>query len=255
MSDIKIVGISVIKNENLHVEWMLRNILNFCDEILVYDNMSIDNTFEIVQKMAAENKKIKLSKVKDANKTHKLIEKYASTPTWLFGVDGDEIYDPIGLAKLREKIINGDYQKYWRIRGYFLHCVDVNLESKIAKGYLAPPASESNKLYNFSTLKSWVQEGQRFVGNNRVFNDGFKKSDICLLHNDYSWEDAILRNLHLCFIKRSTKEDFNVRMNIREKIGHCCRDLKPKNYLPKKIRKYKKGELVTKDISGFIISE
>jgi len=253
MNDIKIVGISLIRNENLHIELTLRNILHFCDEIFVYDNMSCDNTFEIVQEMANKNDKIKLSTVKDANKTHKLVEKYTSTPTWLFGVDGDEIYDPKGLEKLRVKILNGDYQQYWRIRGYFFHCVDVNWEAKTAKGYLAPPASESNKLYNFSALKSWSSGGERFTGKNRVFNDGFTEDSKYLLYNDYSWEDACLRNLHLCFLKRSTAENFNFRFAPKEVATYKAKDLNVRSYIPKKVKKYKKGDLVTKEINSFIL--
>ena len=40
--------------------------------------------------------------------TNKFIEKYYSTNTWMFGVDGDELYDPIGLKKFRNELLSGN---------------------------------------------------------------------------------------------------------------------------------------------------
>jgi len=125
--NIKIVGICLIKNEDLFVERVLKNIINFCDEIIVLDNMSTDNTFEIVKRLTREYNKIKLFELEDPLKSHKFIEKYAITNTWVFGVDGDEIYDPAGLDRLRLEILLGKYQTKWQIMGNSLHCKEINL--------------------------------------------------------------------------------------------------------------------------------
>lgn len=42
---IKIVGICLIKNEDYYIEQVLKNIMDFCDKIIVLDNMSEDNTY------------------------------------------------------------------------------------------------------------------------------------------------------------------------------------------------------------------
>ncbi|MCX6064161.1 MAG: hypothetical protein NT121_00150, partial [Chloroflexi bacterium] len=54
MATSKIVGIVLIKNEDLHVERVIRNIAGFCDRIIIADNQSEDHTFEIVNNLAKE---------------------------------------------------------------------------------------------------------------------------------------------------------------------------------------------------------
>jgi hypothetical protein len=177
---IKIVGICLVKNEDSYIEQVILNIVNFCDKIIVLDNMSEDKTFKILKKIASKKEKVKLYQIKNISDSHKFIEKYANTKTWIFGVDGDEIYDPIGLKRLRKEILSGTYQEKWQIRGNFLHCIDIDLETKIAKGYLAPPSREATKLYNFYILKSWKADGEseRFFPKTIKFKDGFEKKKI-----------------------------------------------------------------------------
>ena len=49
MSDCKIVGIVLVKNEDIYIERVLLNILEFCDEIIVADNISSDRTGSIIK--------------------------------------------------------------------------------------------------------------------------------------------------------------------------------------------------------------
>ena len=263
--NIKIVGICLIKNEDLFVERVLKNIINFCDEIIVLDNMSTDNTFEIVKRLTREYNKIKLFELEDPLKSHKFIEKYAITNTWVFGVDGDEIYDPAGLDRLRLEILLGKYQTKWQIMGNSLHCKEINLESKTAKGYLAPPSRPMTKLYNFSILKSWNEDcSQRLHGKNLIFKEGFDKSLKYNIYEKYNWDDSYFRCLHLCFINRSSFDPRNrniIRLNPQQSSrklslvkNFICNLLNGRisfNINYKKLRYYGQGELVVKDIQPF----
>ena len=49
--------------------------------------------------------KIELRSITDTRESHFLINGTAGTRTWIFAVDGDEIYDPVGLAKLRQEVL------------------------------------------------------------------------------------------------------------------------------------------------------
>lgn len=260
----KIIAICLIKNEDLYIERVLKNIINFCDEIIVLDNMSSDNTFEVVRKLAQKYKKIKLFKIKDAFKSHKFIEKYADTNTWIFGVDGDEVYDPIALVRLREEILAGKYQAKWQIWGNSLNCKEIDLKSKIAKGYLSPPSRLITKLYNFSILKSWNENySQRLHGTNLIFRKGFNQSLEYRIYDNYDWDNSYFRVLHLCFVNRTSlaKEYRNViRLSPEEASrifplirNFICNLLNERITLASsyKLRKYRQGELVTKDIQSF----
>lgn len=262
---IKIVGICLIKNEDLYIEKALKNIINFCDEIIVLDNMSSDNTFEIIRKLVQKYKKIRLFKIKNAFKSHKFIEKYANTDTWIFGVDGDEIYDSVGLERLRREILSGKYQTEWMVWGNALNCKEIDLKSKIAKGYLSPPSCRPvTKLYNFSILKSWNENySQRLHGKNLIFRKGFNQSLEYRMYEQYNWDNSYFRVLHLCFIKRTSlvKKYRNVvRLSPQEasQIFPVVRNfisnfLKGRITLDSayKLRKYREGKLVTKNIQPF----
>ena len=45
-------------------------------------------------------KHVRVIEVDDAYDTHKYVEPFVGKDCWVFGVDGDEIYDPDGLARL-----------------------------------------------------------------------------------------------------------------------------------------------------------
>lgn len=107
-----ILGVCLVKNEQNFVAWSLMNALEFCDEILVLDNMSEDGTPDIVERIAKLHGKINVIQVSDCNDTHKFVEDYAGTPTWILKIDGDEVLDPVGLHALREEIKSGVYDDY-----------------------------------------------------------------------------------------------------------------------------------------------
>lgn len=258
----KIVGISLIKNEDLYIEQVLKNTLDFCDEIIVLDNMSEDKTYDIVEKMSRGNQKIKLFRIEDFKKSHKFIEKYANTETWIFRIDGDEIYDPKGLERLHREVLDGNYQNFWRIEGNSLNCREIDKTQKIAKGYLSPPSKPAPMLYNFSLLESWIEEdAERLHGKNITFKQGFNRDLRLPLFEKLSWEESYFRCLHLCFIPRSSLDKSNVRLNPNEKrmrfasLINFIRNLIhgrisiESNY---KLEKYKKGPIKTKSIENFL---
>lgn len=266
LDKIKIIGISLIKDEDLYIERILKNIIDFCDEIIVLDNMSQDKTFEIVKNLAQRNDKIKLFKIKDPFLSHKFIEKYADTKTWIFGVDGDEIYDFLGLKQLRKEILSGQYQDQWMIWGNVFHCIEIDLESKRAKGYLTPLARSVTKLFNFSLLKSWNQDySQRLHGKNKIFKRGSNRYLEHKIYDLYNWDSSYFRSLHLCFVKRTSlpnKYKNPARLSPQEKyytfpfIRNFFSNLKKRKLTfasAYKLRKYKKGEIVVKDISSFLL--
>ena len=45
----KIVAIMLIRNEDIHIERVIRNIVDFCDTIIITDHQSTDGTFETLK--------------------------------------------------------------------------------------------------------------------------------------------------------------------------------------------------------------
>lgn len=261
-----IVGICLLYNEDIFAHRMLTNIHAFCDRIIVADHKSSDKTPEIVKQFCNQRSNVEYYRIDKLGESHDLISPLAGTPTWVFGVDGDEIYDPIGLKTLRSHIISGDYNNYYRIVGNVLNCVELDEVKRVARGFLAPPCRSMTKLYNFGTLQTW--EGpcsERLHGGKIIFKDGYGYEKSCNLHLTNSWEDSLFRCLHTVFLKRSSKDNQNMsggRLNVADKaslgildqIKHALLNMSgrtlPSNY---KKEKYMRGELLEKDISAFLI--
>jgi glycosyltransferase involved in cell wall biosynthesis len=221
LSATRIVGISLVRNEDLFVEMALRNAVSFCDELHVADHGSTDHTPAILRALAGESPKIHLHTVRHPAESHDLIRHFAGSRTWIFGVDGDEIYESDRLARLRTKILSGAFDRHWMLFGNVLHVTKLDERRRTASGHLAPPCRSMTKLYNFNAIEAWDgYTPERLHGGTVRFRPGYSRDDRRMLHEEVFWEEADFRCLHLCFLKRSSRDTENtVRRNIIETFG------------------------------------
>ncbi len=263
----QIIGIVLIQNEDLFIDRVLANIVDFCDEIIVADNRSTDRTAEKVRELQHQYPRIKYQSIRKPAFSHDLISGYAGTDTWIFAVDGDELYDPHGLARLRAGIMGGEYQSHWMILGNVLNCVDLNLEKGYARGYLAPPCRSMTNLYIFAAIEAWNGPWpERLHGGAITFLKWYAPSQRLELYKDIPWEDTPFRCCHLCFIRRSSSEKEQndqevVRKNISDMNSEgiysrvksrCLRLLGVEEKSPWKREKYMRGTLVKKSLQSFM---
>jgi hypothetical protein len=133
------------------------------------------------------------------------------------GVDGDEIFDRDGLARLRSKILDGELDRFWRVQGHTTNATQVDLPGGTATGYRTPAAASATKLYNFAAIESWHGNTQRLHGM-PVLKPGYPPSDSLKLSDLETWDEGDFRCLHLCFFPRSRFEDAaTYRLNITDK--------------------------------------
>lgn len=183
------------------------NVADFCDEILVFDNKFEDRTTELLDEVSRRFQHIQVVEVEDAYDTHKYVEDFAGKDFWCFGVDGDEIYDPAGLARLKPRILAREYKDHWRIYGHALHVTGIDWNTRRALGYAQPEARSITKLYNFNAITSWRQgRHQRLHGKTMEFRPGNSLEKAHCVWNDVSCGDSDLRCLHMCFVPRSPLE-------------------------------------------------
>ena len=204
----RVVGILLVRNEEGFVEAAVRNVLSFCDEFIAVDNGSTDKTIPILEKLREQNpKKVRVHHASHPRESHELVAGLAGTNTWIFGVDGDEIYDPVGLARFHKRLESGEFEHDWCIFGNVLNVRRLDLARGIAEGHLAPPCRSMTKLYNFAVIEAWHGPClERLHGGRVVFKNGFHEKLRRNLHESVSWDEADLRCMHLCFIPRSSKE-------------------------------------------------
>ena len=263
----QIVGIVLVRNEDLYVEQVIRNAAAFCDRIHVADHMSTDRTWRIVRGLARELDHVDARRLGKVSDSHALVEGYAGTDTWVFGVDGDEVYDPEGLARLREKLRAGEYASYFKVVGNVLNCI--RLEGGTATGYLAPPSRPITKLYNFAAIDSWTGCHERLHGGQIVFRPGYGEQSVAGIGAVTPWEESPLRCLHVCLVRRSTldAEHGHARPNMAEllvdrrtrfprldRLARFALRRSAPEVSEWKQGKYLRGELVTKDASAFLRS-
>lgn len=201
----RIVGVALLRNEDRFIAWSLMNAADFCDEIVVLDNGSTDRTGAIVDAIAARHPHVQVQSVPDAYDTHRFVAPLAGSDAWVLGVDGDEIYDRDGLARLRPAILAGDYDRWWKIHGHTLHAVRADFDRARAQGYAPPAARSITKLYNFRAISSWEQgRHERLHGKAMAFRPGWSADSLLQTWTGADWDATPLRCLHLCFFPRSS---------------------------------------------------
>ncbi len=262
-----ITGIVLCRNEDLHLAWSVRSIVGFCDRIILADHGSTDGTWAVAKTLAQEIPALEIHRIGHPRESHWLIRGLAGSNTWVFGVDGDEIYDPAGLARFRSRVAAGEFSDCWMVLGNSLNCMSFDSASGRATGYLAPPCRSVTKLYNFAAIDSWDGEDikERLHGGNVRFRDGYHAGARLNLHEQVGWDEADLRCLHLCFLRRSSLEKPHAgpRENIMERYPTGVRGLLKRwlgMLLPQprvsnwKRSRYMRGALVEKNIRSFLSS-
>jgi glycosyltransferase involved in cell wall biosynthesis len=196
------VGVVLVRNEDVFVERAIRNAASFCDEIHVVDHDSRDGTAAILRGLAEDLDHVHVVRSKDAGVSHRVLEPYAGTETWVLGVDGDELYDPSALRGLRSELEAGVHADVFRLKGHVLNCDE--LRDGSASGFMAPPARPVTKLFNMAAVTSWKGCPERLHAGSALFREGYGWESMRYLSESTSWESDPLRLLHVCFLRRSS---------------------------------------------------
>ncbi len=264
----QIVGISLVRNEDIFIAQAIKNVADFCDKIIVLDNLSTDNTWYEIQVLKKQYPHIEAHRINDYRESHSYISGYAGSDTWILGVDGDEIYDPTGLKRFRKCLLAGDFDDQWVLFGNVVNCVELDPKREKATGYLSPPSRSMTKLFNFSALKSWNGRCERLHGGEKIFRLGFGENQRFSLNEHTVWNESSFRCLHLCFVQRSTRETKGVmsRLQPGEKpqwlkhldrlgLGGLFSGVIQNVRSPWKDSKYRRGKMQTVDARIFFPAE
>ena len=259
----KIIALMMTYNEEFHIEQSIKNIWDFCDEIIAIDTFSQDNTRDILRQF--ECNKFRVIECPIEN-THDIVDQYSGSDVWLFGCNGDELYDKHGLMKLRHKFVADKYNEFFRVYGVYLHVIEHDPETNLCKGYFGPPSHNPFKLYNMTHVKSWPSDGKHslFLSQDITFKPEWERVDILPNRSPNSdhwqaargWGGSLLRVLHMHFVRRTPADEESMvgcRLNMEDVLKYGNRhdrgECDEKNY---RLR-YKKGELHSINASEFFV--
>jgi hypothetical protein len=259
----RIIGSVLVRNEDVYVEQSIRNVAEFCDRIHAVDHVSTDRTWEILRGLAAELDHLEVRRSRNSAAAHELLAPYAGAQTWVIGVDGDELYDPAGLSRLRRDLLAGAHADVFRLKAHVLNCDELDSSAGRATGWLAPPSRPVTKLFNFGAIDSWPESPDPLQAGSVVFRAGQHWESRRDLADETTWESDPLRCLHLCFLRRSSADAGATRLNLDESGEY---DRGPLGMLKRLVRRrggrsdgsnwkrewYARGDRVTVDAGPFL---
>lgn len=260
----QVVGICLLKNEDIYLDFVINNIYLSCDRLILLDNGSSDETVNICKKWAEQSSTIEFYSIKSATESHDYIADYVSTNTWVFAVDGDEIYDRERTATFLAELKQGKFNDYTQIMGNVLNCVKVDVPQKYAEGYLARPCRSMTKLYNFSAMAHWTGPWEeRLHGGQIEFKPSWQGGKKYELQYESSWEESPFRCLHTVFVRRSSKDfawsssrsniaERNIYSRKRKLVNAFLRIIGFELRSPHKKEAYMRGDLYQTEISAFL---
>ena len=261
----QIVGSVLVRNEDLFVEQSIRNVAGFCDRIHAVDHVSSDRTWQILRALAAELSHLDVRRSRNSATAHRLLAPYAGTDAWVIGVDGDELYDPAGLSRLRRDLLGGVHADVFRLKAHVLNCDELDRSAETASGWLAPPSRPITKLFNFGAVEAWAESPDPLQAGDVVFRAGQHWESRRDLADETTWETDPLRCLHVCFLRRSSADSGDARPNLDESGEY---DRGPAGMMKRLVRRrrrlrggtnwkrdwYARGERVTVDAGPFLHS-
>ena len=219
MTSPRLVGVALVRNEEVFVERAIRNAAGACDRIHAIDHMSTDRTWAILRRLSTELDRVDAVRLRNALRAHRELERYVGSPTWVLRIDGDHLFDPDGLAALRGALLAGEHDGFFRVRAHTLHCDYLDEVAGTASGWLAPPSRTGVQLYNLGAVTSWRGGVEPLIGGEPVFRPGYSWDRMLDLTESTSWETDPLRLLHVCFLRRSSADGADAsagRLNLNE---------------------------------------
>ena len=101
-------------------------------------------------------------------------------------------------------LLEGAHADVFRMKAHVLNCDELDVDRGRASGWLAPPSRPVTKLFNFAVLDSWTESPDPLQAGNAVFKPGQHWESRRDLADSTTWETDPLRLLHLCFLPRSS---------------------------------------------------
>lgn len=206
----RIVAQMIVKNEESFIWYAVNSVINYVDEIMIWDQGSTDKTIEIIKTIISP--KIYFKKVTDSVHCLRQMMLEETNADWIFILDGDEIWYEEGIKKLQSAINKSEDKKDCVVVPNYMLVGDMfHYQEKLAGKY---KIGEREGHYNIRAIRKTL--GLHVEGtypNEAYVNKGGVKVQ------DLSRERTLFLDkpyLHASFLKRSSKDT----KKMKYEIGH-----------------------------------
>ncbi len=208
----KLIAHCLVKNEERFIWYAINSVIDFVDEIMVWDQGSSDKTIDIINSI--NSKKIKFRKVEGsvADLRQRMLDD--TTADWILVLDGDEVWYKESLSKLKSAI-QGDASaelvvvpNYMLVGDMYHHQENVAGKYKIGRrmGHYNIRLIKRN-IADLKVFGEYPAEG--YSGKNGVKIQDFPEDKILFFDNKY---------IHASFLPRSTKDIKKIKYEIGEEF-------------------------------------
>src|SRR5690606_26300116 len=114
ISNMKICGLMMVKNEEKLLPYVLKSLEGFCDDVVALVHQSTDNTYDILKSHPLVKTVLKYDGPwNEPIMRSKLIEEGKKLdPDWFIVVDGDELYEVEARSKFENLVAKNPKQSY-----------------------------------------------------------------------------------------------------------------------------------------------
>jgi len=115
------------------------------------------------------------------------------------------------------RLLDGAHGDVFRLKAHVLNCDEIEQAARTAIGWLAPPSRPITKLFNFGAAESWAESPDPLQSGDVVFRPGYHWESRRDLADATTWDTDPLRCLHVCFLRRSSRDlEGGTRKNLDE---------------------------------------
>ncbi len=202
----KLTAHCLVKNEENFIWYAINSVINHVDEVMVWDQGSVDNTVSIIKSI--DDKKINFRQIGGdvSFARQKMLEE--TKGGWVFILDGDEIWWEDAIKNIRFKINNCKedviVNPNWMLVGDIYHYQD-ELAGKYKIG-------DKEGHYNIRAIRntpglhvSGIYPHEAYINSNETKVQDLPKEKILFLNDKY---------LHSSFLPRSSKDTKKVKYEL-----------------------------------------
>ena len=206
----KISAHCLVKNEDRFVWYSIMSVIDYVDEVMIWDQGSRDHTIEIIKSINSP----KIVFKEFSEKVHKLRQRMLekTDADWIFILDGDEIWYFDAISKLRDSLEKvGDSKDCVVVPNYMLIGDAFHYQESVAGRYRI---GEKKGHYNIRAIRK--TEGLRIEG---IYPNEAYVTERGIKVQDLDKERMLFLDepyLHASFLKRSSKDKKKIKYEIGE---------------------------------------